>query len=718
MKSKIFPLMSDQQISNTNIDYFQFWFSPIKSTIEKVAKNSNKKQPAWIDILAEQQIMTWLDLLWMLPSKFLPIEKESEDLPQLHSLVQIKGQITKVSMRPLFFRKRKNAPLLYNAKATLTSNFRTYQLNGFNLYPTVKEKWLQWATLDQITLIGEYDFSSNLHQLNQPYVQDLQELQNPAKISYPKIKGITALQWKKIWDLIPEAAWNFIPGLTPQMSEAFQIIHRPNAETIQKEAWAKKTLAYVELLADQILIQNKILTRKKLIKNPLNINLHDYLANPHLPFQLSPSQVRAITSIHEDFLKPYPMRKLMQGDVGSGKTIVAFICTMMMLDLKKQVMFIAPTEILAQQHWNKWCEFFPDQNKPVLYTATLSAADKRHALENIKNNTSGLVIGTHALLSDKVQFSALELIIIDEQHRFGVEQRKQLYLKGAHPHVLMMTATPIPRTLSLTTLGDVDKIILEQDIFKDKKISTKIVSLDQFQLYLSFIKTRLEMKEQIYIVVPVIESSDHLAFDLKTVTSFYQTHFSAYGISILHGQLSHEAKEESLRLFQQGVHKIMIATTMIEVGIDIAASSTISIYHPEMFGLSTLHQLRGRVGRKGRPAFCFLLNLTTLNEQQQNRLNFFKECDQGDRLAAYDADQRGLGDVWGKDQSGIKQRFKIAQLNNSEENLDLLHQAHLEACKFLQDKDFSQQELYHCDFYPIIPQHLRPRDLSFEHSWL
>jgi ATP-dependent DNA helicase RecG len=386
----------------------------------------------------------------------------------------------------------------------------------------------------------------------------------------------------------------------------------------------------------------------------------------HLPFQLTGAQKRVLKEIRADTVTGHQMNRLLQGDVGSGKTIVALLTMLLAIDNGYQVCLMAPTEILAQQHFNSISRLLKDM--PVglhLLTGSTKAAERKYILQCLADGSLSMIIGTHALIEEMVQFKNLGLAVIDEQHRFGVAQRATLWKKAAvPPHILIMTATPIPRTLAMTAFGDLDTSIMDelppgrQPITTVHRYDTKRVSV------MDFVKSEIEKGRQVYIIFPLIEESTKLDYEslmqgYEHIKGFFPE--PQYWISMLHGRQPAELKENNMRRFVKGDTQIMVSTTVIEVGVDVPNATVMVIENAEKFGLSQLHQLRGRVGRGGEKSYCILLTPPKLGNDARERIKTMCATNNGFEIAEKDLELRGPGDVEGTRQSGAL-NLKLADL--------------------------------------------------------
>ncbi len=474
--------------------------------------------------------------------------------------------------------------------------------------------------------------------------------------------------------------------LLPKNAALFNI-HFPKSQDLLAKAQFR--LKFEELFFIQLQLITKNLIRKHKIKGvpfeKVGVNFTNFYNN-HLPFELTTAQKRVLKEIRNDLGSHAQMNRLLQGDVGSGKTIVALMCMLLAKDNGFQSCLMAPTEILANQHFNGITELAQQLNLTIkLLTGSTKTAERKEIHEALENGTLDLLIGTHALLEDKVQFNNLGLAIIDEQHRFGVEQRSKLWRKATiPPHVLVMTATPIPRTLAMSLYGDLDISVIDELPPGRKPIQT-VHRFDANRLKVwKFLKEEIAKGRQIYIVYPLIQESEKM--DYKDLMDGYESisrdfPLPHYSISIVHGKMKPADKEEEMRRFAAGKTNIMVATTVIEVGVNIPNASVMVIESAERFGLSQLHQLRGRVGRGAEQSYCILMTSHKLSNDSKIRMETMVRTNDGFEISEVDLKLRGPGDIMGKQQSGVL-NLQIADLVKDK---DILQLARHHAIKLLKE---------------------------------
>ena len=481
----------------------------------------------------------------------------------------------------------------------------------------------------------------------------------------------------------------------PELREAYRMVHNPQSESESKEG--RRRIADDELFLLQLGVMLKRHHRQTTLHAPA-LRWDDKVRSrieARVPFTLTDSQQQVIEEIAKDVTQTVPMNRLLQGDVGSGKTVVALHAMLMAVVGDAQAALMAPTELLAEQHYNTITEMLRGSSVSVaLLTSSLGTKDRKKLIEDVSSGKIDIIIGTHALLTSDVVFSNIAVSIVDEQHRFGVHQRATLRNKRVDddtvPHTLVMTATPIPRTLSLTIFGDLDVSTIVGLPPGRSPITTRLVLPEDTTKVYSFFRERIDNGEQGYVVVPLVEDTDSgLKAVMSHAKSLENEYFHGKRVAFVHGRMKSEDREKTMNAFREGNVDVLVATTVIEVGIDIANATIIVIEHADRFGLAQLHQLRGRVGRGSLPGVCALIASPTTSDAME-RLKVIVETTDGFRIAEKDLEIRGPGELFGAKQSGIPP-FKAARLPR---DLKLLSLARRNAVDFVQlDPTLANAEL-------------------------
>ena len=474
------------------------------------------------------------------------------------------------------------------------------------------------------------------------------------------------------------------------LADSLRMVHRP--QSLAEAARGRERLAFEELLFVHLLRRRAHILAREKREGIAFENRRDLTSKlkASLPFALTGAQTRAVREIVMDMVSPHRMHRLLQGDVGSGKTIVALFAALLAIENGYQAALMAPTELLAEQHTGTVRRLLEALGiVPVLITGSLAGKDRREADARLRSGEPLLAIGTHALVQERTSFGRLGFVAVDEQHRFGVEQRKALGAKGDRPDVLLLSATPIPRSLALTLYGDLDVSVLDERPPGRLPVTTALRPESARERVLQFIDREVEQGRQAYVVYPVIDESEKT--DMKAATTMYSTlaagPFARRRVALLHGRIPSEERDTIMRRFRDGEIDVLVATTVIEVGIDVANATVMLVEHPERFGLSQLHQLRGRVGRGADASYCILLG--DVSPEAAERLSVFVGTDDGFEIARADLRLRGMGDLFGERQSGIA-TFRVADPLRDERLSDAAH----EAATAVLDKDpeLEQQE--------------------------
>jgi len=472
-------------------------------------------------------------------------------------------------------------------------------------------------------------------------------------------------------------------GIMPRR-EALSNIHFPDSrESFLK---ARERLIFEEFFAFQIALLSLKGTVKKQLTN-IKIKENDYSAI-NIPFKLTGAQQRTLGQIISDLKSPHPMYRLVQGDVGSGKTIIAGIAAYLAIKSGYQAAIMAPTEVLAKQHQESFMRLFEPLGITVcLMTGSMSASAKRDSLEKISNGTAGMIVGTHALIQDRTEFHNLGLVITDEQHRFGVNQRIKLTMKSELPHVLVMSATPIPRSLALVLYGDMDISVMDELPPGRQEISTFALNTSYRERVYSFIDAQIEEGRQVYIICPSIEETESLEIEnvMEYAARLKKIFLPKRNIAILHGKMRPAEKEETMEKFVAGDISVLVSTTVIEVGVNVPNSTVMVIENAERFGLSQLHQLRGRVGRGADKSYCILFS-DNEGEIAKERLSAMQKTGDGFKIAELDLNLRGPGDFFGTRQHGLPE-LKIGDIVRDSELLAKAREAAVEYYEEAKDGD-------------------------------
>jgi len=472
----------------------------------------------------------------------------------------------------------------------------------------------------------------------------------------------------------------------PSLAEAYRMVHRPQDE--DESAHGRRRLAFDELLMMQLAVFIKRSHRRESLIAPTL--KHNDAIDAHItarfPFTLTNSQQSVISEIADDLSQFVPMNRLLQGDVGSGKTVVALYAMLMAVAAKHQAAMMAPTELLAEQHFQSISQMLTGSKVTIeVLTGSLTAAERKDILNRLADGEIDILIGTHALLTESVRFNSLAVAVIDEQHRFGVHQRAMLRVKSddvsSTPHMLVMTATPIPRTMSLTLFGDLDISSIRGLPPGRKPVITKLVTQSKADEVYKYLAKRIEDGEQAYIVVPAVEQSQRELKDVQSHLEWLkQGHLKGKRLAQLHGRVDRQTREQIMRDFRAGDIDVLVATTVIEVGVDVPNASVMIVEHADHFGLAQLHQMRGRIGRGSRKSLCVLI-ADPKTDDAKARLEAIVSTDDGFAIAEMDLQIRGPGELFGAKQSGLAP-FRVAQLPH---DIELLRLARSDAKQWIEE---------------------------------
>jgi ATP-dependent DNA helicase RecG len=653
---------------------------------------------------SELGIVTYQDLINLFPNRYIDKTRyyKINELQRGNADVQLIGKIIHIKT----VEQKKGSRLVATFKDA-TGEMELVWFRG--------QKWIRENIKlnTPYVIFGRTNWFSGKFSMPHPEMELLSEHEKGIKVSlqpiYPSTeklstRGITnRVISKLVQQLFIETKGEFKETLSPTILEELRLISKTAAmfnihfpKDLKLLSRAQFRLKFEELFYIQLQLISKKLIRKQKIKGyPFeNVGkLFNRFYKDHLPFELTAAQKKVIKEIRADLGSKAQMNRLLQGDVGSGKTVVALMTILIALDNGYQACLMAPTEILANQHFKGIKELLGDIGVSVaLLTGSVKKAERKLIHEQLEDGTLHLLIGTHAVLEDKVKFKNLGLAIIDEQHRFGVAQRSKLWHKNeVPPHILVMTATPIPRTLAMSLYGDLDISVIDE-LPPGRKAVKTVHRYDKNRLKVfQFLRDEIKKGRQIYIVYPLIQESE--ALDYKDLMDGYESiardfPLPDYQISIVHGKMKPQDKEHEMERFVKGETQIMVATTVIEVGVNIPNASVMIIESAERFGLSQLHQLRGRVGRGAEQSYCILMSSHKLTAEAKTRLETMTSTNDGFEIAEVDLKLRGPGDLMGTQQSGIL-NLKIADIVKDN---DILKTARYYAIKVLNEDPGLQKE--------------------------
>lgn len=660
--------------------------------------------PKKADLLKKElKIASYEDLLYYFPYKYI-------DRSQFYSIRDINSKLAHIQVKGRFtFLKTIENGRQSRLTALFSDGTGVIELVWFKGHKYIKENIDSTA---EYIVFGKPTAFNGQFNIVHPEMEKVVEGNNKIKAALQAFYNTTEkmkkgfLNSKAIQKLQQNIFLSFqgkIPETLPayiitrykllQLHESLRAVHfPPNMQLLEK---AQFRLKFEELFYIQLNILKQRNQRGQNIKGHNFEKVGDYLNSFYqqkLPFELTDAQKRVIKEIRRDMGSGKQMNRLLQGDVGSGKTLVALMVMLIALDNNFQACLMAPTEILATQHFETISQMLEGLNvKCALLTGSTKKAERQRIDEELQAGELQILIGTHALIEDRVVFKNLGLVVVDEQHRFGVAQRAKLWRKNTQPpHILVMTATPIPRTLAMTIYGDLDVSVIDQLPPGRKPIETAHYFHNRRNNLNKFIKGELDKGRQVYVVYPLIEESEKMDFkNLAEGYEYMQQVFPQYQVSMVHGKMKPAEKDEAMQTFSSRKSQILVSTTVIEVGVNVPNASVMVIESAERFGLSQLHQLRGRVGRGAEQSFCILMTSYKLSDETRKRMNIMTKSTDGFEIAEADLKLRGPGDLEGTQQSGLPFSLKIANLGKDSQILQFARQV---AEVILQDDPLLQKE--------------------------
>ncbi|MET3194428.1 ATP-dependent DNA helicase RecG [Bacillus sp. OAE603] len=642
-------------------------------------------------LLNEMGIFTINDLIEYLPYRYEDYRNKDLSEVKHDERVTVEGVVHSAPLLQYFGKNKSRLTfrvLVDRYLVTVICFNRPYYKTKLNLNEqvTVSGKWDQHR---QTITLTDLVFGSRT---NANEIEPVYSIKG--KMSVKTMRKFVEQAFKKFGQYIEDLVPNELMSKYKLMDrkETMSLLHHPIDANSLKQA--RRSFVYEEFFLFQLKMQALRKIQRNQSKGIPKVLHQDKIQEliQSLPFPLTSAQNRVVQEIFNDLVSPSRMNRLLQGDVGSGKTVVATIALYACALDGYQGALMVPTEILAEQHFESLSKLLQETNINVaLLTSSVKGKKRREVLERLKLGDVHILVGTHALIQDEVQFHKLGIVITDEQHRFGVGQRRILREKGYFPDVLFMTATPIPRTLAITAFGEMDVSIIDEYPAGRKKIETYWVKQEMFDRVLGFIENEIKKGRQAYVICPLIEESEKLdlqnALDLHSVLSFHYKSMAKVGL--MHGKLSSSEKDEVMKAFAANEVQILVSTTVVEVGVNVPNATVMVIYDADRFGLSQLHQLRGRVGRGSEQSYCILVG-DPKSEVGKERLTIMTETNDGFELSEKDLELRGPGDFFGKQQSGVPE-FKMADMVHDYRALEV---ARNDATMLVNSNDFWKANEY------------------------
>lgn len=648
--------------------------------------------PKRVDALRDLGIETIYNLLTYYPFRYEDLTVKAIDEIEDKEKVVLKGPLVSDPVLSHFGRGKNRLSFRLNVEHVIVP------VTFFN-QPYLKQ---QLAAGEETAIFGKWDAIkmqlSGIKVLSSS-LSDEKENREPVYHTSKHIKQATLIKlirqaWQDYQELIPEIVPESIRKKyqTVSQRDAIRMMHFPEEDGDNERA--RTAIIFQEFFIYQLQMQwlrkqHKMTDRGNVIDYDVE-KLRAFFRS--LPFELTAAQKRVVNEICKDLKLPIQMYRLLQGDVGSGKTVVAAATIYAAWTAGLQSALMAPTEILATQHMESLSEMFKEMDIRIdLLTGSTKVAKRRELLEQLANGEIDALLGTHALIQEGVNFNKLGLVITDEQHRFGVNQRKVLREKGDHPDVLFMTATPIPRTLAISAFGEMDISVIDELPPGREPVATHWIRPKQFTQMLPFMEKELSNGSQVYVISPLIEESEMM--DLQNATDLYRTYAEKFGpkynAGLLHGKMSAAEKDSIMEQFKRNELQILVSTTVIEVGVNVPNATLMIIHDADRFGLAQLHQLRGRVGRGKKESYCILI-ADPKGETGAQRMEILTQTNDGFVLSEKDLEMRGAGEIFGKKQSGLPE-FKVADIV---EDFQILESARNEAALLLNNSEFFEAEEY------------------------
>lgn len=625
------------------------------------------------ELFSRKGLKTVQDLLDFYPRAYED-QRQARNIASIRpgETVRLKATVVKVASVPLGRSKRRIYDIaLKDASGVIHCKFFRIPFKGYF------ERLTPGKEVQIVGLVKDYKGRIEFHHPDLLDIEKEETTQDVLIPIYTEIEGLSSSKFLRLirsifpqiqeWPVELFPAWILEKYKLLKRYDAIYKIHCPEPEEsaalFENKAEAQRRIIFEEFFWMELLLATKKAGVQR-EKGPVieGTGVLSEKIKKNLPFQLTSAQAKSLSEILKDLKGPHPMNRLVQGDVGSGKTLVCLLSAVTTIESGYQACLMVPTEILAEQHFQTVQKYLLPHVRCALLTGKSKISERNALYEQLKSGDIDLLIGTHALIEDPVQFKKLGLVIIDEQHRFGVEQRGLLKAKGSNPHFLVMTATPIPRTLAMTVYGDLEVSIIDELPPGRAPIQTRVAYQSKRVAAFDFMNEQIQKGRQAYVVYPLVEESEKM--DLKNAVEEFeklQQQYPQIRFGLLHGKMKHQEKDEVMNRFRQNEIQVLVSTTVIEVGVDVPNANIMLVEHAERFGLSQLHQLRGRVGRGTHKSFCILMLGYAVSDEARQRLEFMEKNQDGFKVAEFDLEMRGPGEFMGRRQSGLT-GFRMANL--------------------------------------------------------